>query len=84
MDDTTLAQQIADAKTILAAITAAITALADLTVQSYTLDTGQSVETVKRTDLPKLLASRRSMQNELCTLQARQTGSGVVHVVPGW
>lgn len=84
MDATTLTQQIIDAKAILAAITAAITSLADPTVKSYTLDSGQTVERVERNTLKDLLEARRSMQNELCTLQARQTGSGAVLAVPAW
>lgn len=84
MDADTLTQTITDTKAILAALSAAILALADPTVESYTLDTGQTVERVLRVDLPRLITTRQSLQNELCTLQARQTGSGALLSVPRW
>lgn len=76
--------EIVTTKAILAALGTAILALADPTVHQYSLDTGQSQETVRRHDLPALLEQRRALQNELCVLEARLSGSGVTHGVPAW
>lgn len=82
MDATRLATEISNTELLLDAISAAILLLADPTVQTYTLDSGQSIQKVTRNSLRDLIASQSSLENRLCTLQARQTGSGSVLVVP--
>ena len=62
----------------------AITALAANPVQSYTLDTGQSRQTVTRFDLASLQRQLASLENKLATLCARLNGSGVFRGVPAW
>jgi hypothetical protein len=52
-------------------------------MQSYTLDTGQSRQTVTRADLGRLQDMLNSLENRLSTLQARRNGAGV-RVLPGW
>ena len=51
--------------------------------KSYTLNTGQTVQTVTKHDMHRLEASVDSLMNRLVTLEARQSG-GTVHGVPGW
>lgn len=82
MDATRLATEIANTEALLDQIAAAIAALADPTVKTYSLDSGQTVERVERNSLRDLIASQDSLRNTLCTLQARQTGSGTTLVVP--
>lgn len=67
------------ARTLLAAYNSAILALLTGNVQEYTLDTGQTTQTVKRPDLGKLQGARDALRNEIVTLQARAgRGSTVV------
>jgi len=82
MDATRVATEITNTEALLDAISAAILLLADPTVLSYSIDSGQTVTRVTRNTLPQLIASQGSLENRLCTLRARQTGSGSVLVVP--
>ena len=66
------------------AYNAAILALTTGQVQSYSLDTGQTKQTVTKNNLAALTATRQSLMNELCTLQARLDGSGSITVRPGF
>lgn len=84
MDVATIQAQITAAEAILAALNAAILALADPTVQKYTIDTGQSVQTVWRHDLASIIAQQSALMNQICTLQARLSGSGVVQMRPAF
>jgi hypothetical protein len=71
-------------KSIIDAYDAAILALiADNGVESYKLDTGQSVQTVTRSSLTSLQRTRTSLLNELATLEARVYGSSG-QARPGW
>ena len=62
----------------------AITALVTGGVQQYTLDTGQTRQTVTKLDIDNLQKALDSMMNQLATWQARLNGSGVIHVRPGY
>ncbi len=53
-------------------------------VESYTLDTGQSRQTVTKLDLDKLNTTIDSLYNRCATLEARLTGSGSLTVRPAW
>ena len=53
-------------------------------VQSYTLDTGQSRQTVTKLDLGAIQKNIDSLYNRCATLQARLTGNGTVTVIPAW
>lgn len=55
----------------------AVTALGTGNVQSYTLDTGQSRQTVTKLDVTSLNRTLDSLYNRLATLCARRDGSGV-------
>lgn len=63
---------------------AAILALSVGGVQSYSIDTGQSKQTVTRVNLTELRKSVDSLTNQLVTLVARRDGSGVLHLRPNW
>lgn len=52
-------------------------------VQSYSLDTGQTRQSVTRYDLPRLTTTLDSLYNRLATLEARAYG-GSTYVRPGW
>lgn len=53
-------------------------------VQSYTLDTGQTRQTVTKLDLRGLQLTLDQLYNRCATLEARLTGGGTVTVRPGW
>lgn len=59
-------------------------ALATGGVQSYTLDTGQSRQTVTRLDLEWIQKTIDGLYNRCATLEARLNGSGTVNVRPVW
>ena len=53
-------------------------------VQSYTIDTGQTRQTVTRQDLSSLQNKLDGLYNRLVTLEARLNGSGTSIGWPGW
>lgn len=53
-------------------------------IQSYTIDTGQTRQTVTRANLSEMRIVLDNLYNRLATLQARLTGCGVTHIRPGW
>jgi len=59
-------------------------ALATGTIQSYTLDTGQTRQTVTKLELSVLQSAIDGLYNRCATLEARLNGSGVLTVRPGW
>lgn len=83
MDREFLEQRIDATKALIVAYEDAATALASGGVQSYTLDTGQSRQTVTRLEIATLHRSIDSLYNRLATLQARLNG-GSVNVRPAW
>lgn len=84
MDRAYLNDRITTTKALIAAYEDAVTALsASNGVQSYTLDTTQSRQTVTRADIPALNTMIDSLYNRLTMLQARLSG-GSTNVRPGW
>jgi hypothetical protein len=83
MSDTFWADQLAAAKTAVAAYNAAILAFATSNIQNYQLDTGQTRTLVTRANLATLTTTRDSLLNEVATLEKRVCGSGVTYR-PGW
>lgn len=76
--------KIASTKTLIDAYEAAILALGGQgAVQSYTLDTGQSRQTVTRADLATLNKTLDSMYNRLAVLEARIYGATIT-ARPAW
>lgn len=83
MDSEFLQQRIDATKALIVAYEDAVTALVSGGVQTYTLDTGQSRQTVTRLELATLNRNIDSLYNRLATLQARLNG-GSVNVRPAW
>lgn len=71
-------------ETIIIAYDDAILALLTGGAQSYTLDTGQTRQTVTKLNLAELQRTRESLYNQYVTLEARLKGTGVVNVGPAW
>jgi len=84
VDGTFLQERIDKIKALIVVYEDALTALITGGAQSYTIDTGQTRQTVTKFDAPALRTTLEGLYNQLATLQARSTGSGVVHVSPGW
>ena len=59
------------------AIEDAIDQLSGGSIKQYTLDTGQSRQTVTRSDIAELQKTLDSLYNRLVTLETRLTGCGV-------
>lgn len=53
-------------------------------LQTYKLDTGQSITTVTRSDLDMLQDTIDALYNRCTTLEARLTGSGTTHMGAAW
>lgn len=84
MDRKWLAQRIDATKATIVLYEEAIDALgAAGGVQSYTFDTGQSRQTVTRSDLSTLHNVLNGLYNRLATLEARLRGA-VIIARPGW
>lgn len=83
MDRTFIQARIDATKLLIVAYEDASLALAS-GVQSYTLDTGQSRQTVNKLDLSAINRTIESLYNRCATLEARLNGSGVVTARPGW
>ncbi len=81
---TELQTRIDTAKTIVDQFDVAILALADMTIREYVLDTGQGIQTVRRTDLLKLVAARDALLESYNSLCNRQTGDNVTHALPAY
>jgi hypothetical protein len=83
MDAAFIQARIDSTKAQIVAYEDAVTALAG-GVQSYTLDTGQTRQTVTKLDLSALQRALDAMYNRLVTLEARLNGSGTVTTRPAW
>jgi hypothetical protein len=85
MDATFLQARIVATQAQIVAFEDALTAFAaNGALQSYTIDTSQTTQTVTRANLTQLRNTVTSLYNQLATLEARLNGSGTVTVVPGW
>ncbi len=77
--------QLITTKALLAAYQAASLALATMGAQEmYKLDTGQSIITVKRSDLDMIQNQIDNLLNQCVTIETRITGTGSHTSVPGW
>ncbi len=82
--NTFLMQQLTSLENQLSAINEAIVAIGTGKVQEYTLDTGQTKETVKRIDLDKLTAMFDSRLNQYTVLCARLNYEAAFTGVPDY
>lgn len=79
-----LEARIAKTRALIEAYEDALLAFTTTNVQSYSLDTGQTRETVTRADSGRLYVTLGELENRLRVLEARLCGNGVVRVIPGW
>lgn len=84
MDAAFINERITATKAMIVAYEDAATALGSGGTQSYTLDTGQSRQTVTKVDLADIQKTIDSLYNRCATLEARLNGSGVVTGGPSW
>lgn len=84
MDITFLQARITATQNQIIAYESAMTALGTDGVQSYTLDTGQTRQTVTKRDLASVKNTLDSLYNTLATLEARLYGTGTVTGRPAW
>jgi hypothetical protein len=85
LNATFLKARIAHAKELITALEAAELQLADGTIEHYTLNTGQTVTTVTKSNLHILTAATEAAYNRLATLEARLGGCGTAtYAAPGW
>lgn len=76
-------ERIAATKTAIESYEAAELALTTGGAQSYTIDTGQSRQTVTRSNLTEIRKGVESLYNRLATLESRVFGS-TTRVAPLW
>lgn len=79
-----LSARIAAAETAIEQYEAAELALTTGGVQSYTIDTGQSRQTVTRVNLTEIRNAIDGLYNRRATLLARRDGCGVTTARPSW
>lgn len=83
MDAAFIQARITATKAQIVAYEDAALALGNANVQSYTLDTGQSRQTVTRADLSAIQKTIDSLYNRCATLEARLNGSAAIGT-PAW
>lgn len=84
MDSTFIQARIDATKLQIVAYEDAALALGSGNIQSYTLDTGQSRQTVTKLDLKMIQDTIDGLYNRCVTLEARLNGSGVSIGTPSW
>ena len=84
MDATFLQDRIDKIKAIILLYEDAITAVITNGMESYTLDTGQSRQTVTKLDIDKLEEALDKLLNRLDVLQQQLDGNGTSIVRPAW
>ncbi len=78
-------EQLTKAQAQLVLLDTAITFLLANPHESYTLDTGQTSQRVKRPDLPGLQEQYDTLLNRIATLEIRcNPGSATQQIRPGW
>lgn len=83
LDRAFLRERITATKLAIAAYEDAQLALGVSGIQSYKLDTGQTVQNVTKLDLEWIPGMLDNLYNRCATMEARLNG-GTVTVVPGW
>lgn len=78
-----LADRITKTKELIIAYEDAILALST-GAQSYTLNTGQTQQTVTKGNIASLRDTLKWLESRLANLQADQCGGGATHVTPGF
>lgn len=84
MDAAFIKERITATKALIVAYEDALLAITTGGAESYTLDTGQSRQTVTKLDIGMLNKAIDTLGNRCVTLEARLTGSGSTTMVPAW
>lgn len=84
MDASFIQARIDATKAQIIAYETAIDAIVSGGVQSYDLDTGQTVQKVTKLNLASMQNTLNSLYNRCATLEARLNGSGTVTGAPAW
>lgn len=84
MADAFLQTRITNTESQICAYEGAIEALVVQGVASYTLDTGQTTQTVTKLNLSGLQKSLDALYNRRATMLARCNGAGNTHSRPAW
>lgn len=84
MDSAFIQDRITAIKAMIVAYEDAVMALVTGGVQSYTLDTGQSKQTVTKQDVTNLQEAIDGLMNQLAVYQARLIGNGTLIGRPSW
>lgn len=71
-------------KTAIVSLEDAIDAIVVGGVESYTINTGQTTQTVTRSNLATYNSQLSNLYNRLATLEARLYGSGTTNMGAGW
>lgn len=83
MSNTFLQTQITDTENLITTYQTAVASLVAGEIQSYTLNTGQSTQTVTNANIGVLNSQIDILYNRLATLEVRCSGASGV-VIPGW
>lgn len=84
MDSDYLNARITAVKAQIEAYEAAILAITTGAVESYRIDTGQTVTNVTKLNISSIQSGLDLLLNRLATLEARLNGSGSITITPGW
>ena len=84
MDSSFIQDRITSTKTLIIAYETASEALIVGGIQSYTIDTGQTRNTVTKLDLDTIQKTIDSLYNRCATLEARLNGSGTSIAKAAW
>ena len=71
-------------KALLIVLDDAATAISAGAIESYKLDTGQTVTWVQKSNIEVLNKVIESLENQIAVLETRLTGCGVVNARPAW
>jgi hypothetical protein len=78
------AERLEYTKNLIVQYETAILQIGEGSVQSYSINTGQTTTNVTRFDLARLQAQLPGLYNQLATLEARVNGCGAVIAQPGF
>lgn len=84
MDTIFLTERIAAIKALIIVYETAASSLMSDSIQSYTLDTGQSRQVVTKIDIARINDKISALYNQLTILQNRLNGSNTSIVRPAW
>lgn len=84
MADEWLQTRLAKTEEQIESIENAVIALADGTIQSYTLDNGQTRTVVSRHEIGRLQSTLDVLYARRTSLHDKINGGGTVNVTPGW